>query len=147
MAKKASDTSTPIQFNYFRTRFRLGNPKLTTSWLQKAGRKEGFAIESLSYVFCTDSHLLSINQQYLKHDTLTDIITFDLSDEKGVIEGEIYISVPRVRENAKVLGVNFDTELHRVIVHGLLHLCGHSDKTNPQKAAMRKRESAYLSLR
>jgi rRNA maturation RNase YbeY len=145
MAK--SSRPAPIQFNYFRTRFRLADPKSTSAWLLKVARKEGFTISSLSYVFCTDSHLLSINQQYLNHDTLTDIITFDLSEKSGAIEAEIYISVPRVRENAKALGVDFNTELHRVIVHGVLHLLGHSDKTTAQKAEMRKRESSYLSLR
>ncbi len=137
----------PVHFSYSKTTFRLSSPRATASWLQKVATSEGASITSLSYVFCTDGYLLKINQDYLQHDTLTDIITFDLSEVEGQIEGEIYISVPRVRENSRLLGVAFDDELHRVIVHGLLHLLGHSDKTSAQKAEMRKSESAYLSLR
>jgi len=99
----------------------------------------------LSYIFCSDKYLLSINQKYLNHNTLTDIVTFDLAED-AEIEGEIYISVERVKENAVKYAVDFEEELHRVIIHGLLHLIGYKDKTASQKAQMRKKEQACLSL-
>src|SRR5690242_1405785 len=118
-----------IQFSSHRTRFKLPNPKKTAAWIEKVVKAERSKIGSLSYVFCSDKYLLRINEQYLHHGTLTDIITFDFN-EKGtsVLEGEIYISIQRVRENARKLGVDFSQELHRVIVHGVLHLAGHKDK-------------------
>ena len=137
-----------VQFNSHRTRFKLTNPKKTSTWIEKVVKAEKSEIGSLSYVFCSDTYLLRINQQYLNHDTLTDIITFDYTEKRSkAIEGEIYISVERVRENAKKLKVDFDTELHRVIVHGVLHLVGYKDKSGEEKAEMRKREDKYLKLR
>jgi len=137
-----------IQFNSHRTRFKLTNPKKTSTWIEKVVKAEKSEIGSLSYVFCSDTYLLRINQQYLNHDTLTDIITFDYAGKGSKsIEGEIYISVERVRENAKKLKVDFDTELHRVIVHGVLHLVGYKDKGVKEKGEMRKREDKYLKLR
>jgi rRNA maturation RNase YbeY len=100
---------------------------------------------SLQYIFVSDDYLLDMNLKYLQHDTYTDIITFDLSEKKSnFIEGEIYISVDRVRENANTEGVSFQNELLRVILHGALHLCGFNDKTKAQKANMRELESTYL---
>ena len=106
-------------------------------------KKEGRPLLSINYIFCTDKALLEINKQFLKHDFYTDIITFDLS-ESDEIAAEIYISVDRVRDNASLLGVSFKSELHRVIFHGALHLCGYSDKTKDQKAEMRGKEGFYL---
>ena len=106
-------------------------------------KKEGRPLLSINYIFCTDKALLEINKQFLKHDFYTDIITFDLS-ESDEIAAEIYISVDRVRDNASLLGVSFKSELHRVIFHGALHLCGYSDKTKDQKAEMRVKEDYYL---
>lgn len=144
-------TNAEIQFNYHQTKFRLPNPSATAAWIRKVVRAESRGVSSLSYVFCTDSYLLQINQDYLAHDTFTDIITFDLSGDapknNGTVDGEIYISIPRVRENARALDLPFDEELHRVIIHGVLHLLGYGDKTTRQKSEMRERESAYLSLR
>jgi probable rRNA maturation factor len=100
----------------------------------------------LTYIFCSDDYLLSINQQFLNHDTYTDIITFDLSEKKAsVIESEIYISIDRVMENAKELAMNFQAELHRVIFHGALHLCGFKDKTISDKEKMRAMEDKWLT--
>jgi len=99
----------------------------------------------LSYIFCSDKYLLSINQKYLNHNTFTDIVTFDLA-ESAEIDGEIYISVGRVKENAVKYEVDFEEELRRVIIHGLLHLIGYKDKTASQKVQMRKKEQACLSL-
>lgn len=108
--------------------------------------KEGFGMGPLSYCFCSDDHLLEINKEYLQHNYYTDIITFDLSDGASSIEGDIYISVDRVKENAKNMGVSTRMELMRVMVHGLLHLMGYKDKTPGQKSKMRKQEDLYLLL-
>ena len=107
-------------------------------------RAEGKKIKSLNYIFCSDRALLDINRQFLSHDFYTDIITFDLS-ETGEINAEIYISVDRVRENARKLEVSIQSELHRVIFHGVLHLCGYGDKTGSEKSKMRKGEEFYLT--
>ncbi len=98
----------------------------------------------LNYIFCTDGYLLTMNRQFLKHDTLTDIITFDLSEKTGELNGEIYISVERVRENAEKFGVTYNEELHRVIFHGALHLCGFGDKKEADKIEMRRMEDKCL---
>ncbi len=101
----------------------------------------------LQYVFCSDTFLLDINVSYLQHDDYTDIITFDLSEDRNNwIEGEIYISVDRVKANAKLYNVSFLQELLRVIFHGALHLCGYGDKTIAQKSEMRRKEEEYLNL-
>lgn len=98
----------------------------------------------LTYVFCTDQALLEKNIAFLNHDTLTDIITFDLSENENNLVAEIYISVERVRENALIFNVSYQQELHRVIFHGMLHLCGFKDKTDKEAAEMRLQESACL---
>jgi rRNA maturation RNase YbeY len=126
--------------------FKLPNPIKTANWLRKISEAEKRAIESLTYVFCSDEHLRSMNKQYLNHSTYTDILSFDLSDGGKKIQGEIYISVPRVLENAKTFSQSFDEELKRVIAHGLLHFMGYKDKTAEQKAQMRIKEEACLSL-
>ncbi len=105
---------------------------------------EGKKLESLNYIFCTDIALLEINRKYLKHDFYTDIITFDLS-ETETVRAEIYISLDRVRENALKLGISFKSELHRVIFHGILHLCGYNDKTIAEKKKIREKEDYYLN--
>jgi len=98
----------------------------------------------LNYIFCTDEYLLTINQEYLKHDTLTDIITFDLSDGNGILTGEIYISTERVADNAALYGTTVAQELHRVIFHGALHLCGYKDKKDADKKLMRQKEDECM---
>jgi probable rRNA maturation factor len=126
--------------------FKLSNPKKTISWIKSVIKKEGCVLNSLNYIFCSDEYLKEINIQYLKHKTYTDIITFNYNPAKGEIEGEIYISVDRVRDNAKSFDTNFQTELHRVIIHGVLHLIGFNDKTKREEAVMREKEDSYLSL-
>lgn len=106
-------------------------------------KTEGKRLEWINYIFCTDEALLAINRSYLRHDYYTDIITFDLSAGAGT-EAEVYISIDRVRDNAKSLGISFQQELHRVIFHGALHLCGYGDKKPADKAQMRAREDHYL---
>lgn len=127
--------------------FKVAAPLKTRKWLREVIRREDRKLGNLNYIFCSDAYLLSINEQYLNHHTLTDIITFDNSEEENEIESDVFISIDRVRENAETLKADFDHELHRVLVHGVLHLCGYEDKTPVQKSAMRKREDAYLSLR
>lgn len=119
----------------------------TILWIDKVLREYGQKAESINYIFCSDDHLLKVNQQYLNHDTYTDIITFDSSESAGLLEADIYISIDRVRENATSLNIEFDLELHRVIIHGLLHLLGYSDKSEDEKKEMREKEEACLSLR
>jgi probable rRNA maturation factor len=109
-------------------------------------KKEKKGIGDLTYVFCSDEYLLSLNQKFLNHNTLTDIITFDYSEAK-TLSGEIYISIERVAENAEKFKVAFEDELHRVMIHGVLHLAGYKDKRPAEKALMRKKEEASLSLR
>lgn len=99
----------------------------------------------LTYIFCSDEHLLGINRQFLNHDTYTDIITFDLSGEPDILTGEIYISTDRVKENAGKFGVDYQNELHRVFFHGALHLCGFKDKSAADKKKMREMEDKCLA--
>lgn len=107
--------------------------------------EENIAFKSVSYIFCNDEYLLTLNKQYLNHDTLTDILTFTLSGVSLPIVSEIYISVERVEENAIVHEVNFLNELYRVMIHGILHLCGYNDSTLEEKAQMRRKEDFYLN--
>lgn len=128
-------------------RFSLPKQRKTSSWLNRVAESEGTSIAELNIIFCSDQFLSAINLKYLRHKSLTDIITFDLGSTKKGIKAEIYISKPRVEENSSVFGTTLDNEIHRVMVHGLLHLLGYGDKTPRQKAKMRKKEDAYLSLR
>lgn len=114
------------------------------AWLKKVADKEGFSINNLNYILCSDEYLHKINLEYLDHDTYTDIITFDNSEDKSTIEGDIFISIERVRENSQTLNTVFEEEVKRVIVHGLLHLCGYDDHTPAEKATMRRLESEYI---
>ncbi len=127
-------------------RFKLANPRKTVFWIKSVIRQEEVTLNSINYIFCSDEHLKKINIQYLGHKTYTDIITFNYSASKSELEGEIYISVDRVRKNAKIFKTDFLTELHRVIIHGVLHLIGFNDKTKREKALMREKEDTYLSL-
>jgi rRNA maturation RNase YbeY len=125
-------------------KFNLENRDRLKVFITSIFRKEKKKLFSISYIFCSDKKLLEINRQFLKHDYYTDIITFELSGSNSV-QAEIYISVERVKENAKTLGVSFKSELHRVIFHGILHLCGYWDKKKSQKRGMREKEDFYLS--
>ena len=116
------------------------------SWLKSVIKSEGFKLGDVNYVFCSDDYLLKINVEYLDHDYLTDIITFDNSEEEELIEGDIFISVDRVIDNARTFAVSFEYELKRVLVHGILHLCGYLDKTEEEEKLMRSKENHYLQL-
>ena len=126
--------------------FKVVNPLKTKKWIKNTSISEGYELSQLNYVFCSDEYLLEINKQYLDHDYFTDIITFDNSEEDNQLEGDIYISVDRVRENAATFHTDFDTEMRRVLIHGLLHLAGHEDSSEALKTAMRAKEDEYLRL-
>lgn len=116
-------------------------------WIKETVTEEGFETGEISIILCSDAYLLTINQQYLQHDTYTDIVTFDNSEKPDVIAGDIFISIDRVRENAAKFGVSARDELHRVIIHGILHLCGYGDKKKAEKVRMTEKEDFYLSTR
>lgn len=128
--------------------FKLQYSRKRAKWIKSVIHKEKRVPGELNYIFCSDSYLLAINQEFLKHDSLTDIITFDNNFEKdsGSISGDIFISIERIRDNANSLNLPFETELNRVLVHGVLHLIGYRDKKSADKTLMRKKEEAYLSL-
>ena len=127
--------------------FKLKNKIQVRQWIKDTIAAEGFKLSGLTFIFCSDAYLLQINQQYLNHDTYTDIVTFDNSEVEGVIVGDIFISIERIRENAAKFEVTEITELHRVIIHGVLHLLGYKDKTAPHKQKMTEKEDLYLSKR
>jgi rRNA maturation RNase YbeY len=126
-------------------KFKLPHPRKTRAWIKLVAEKERLEVNEINYIFCNDEHLLEINRKFLNHNSLTDIITFSYS--KSPITSDIFISIPRVKENALTFERPFEEELHRVLVHGLLHLAGYKDKKKPEKVLMRKKEEAYLSLR
>jgi rRNA maturation RNase YbeY len=125
----------------------LKNKIKIKDWLLRIAKKEGFTISELNYIFCSDEYLLNINKEYLDHNYYTDIITFDNSETKHQIEGDIFISIDRVKENAIENQVNTTEELHRVLAHGLLHLLGYKDKTIIETQTMRAKEDWALSIR
>ncbi len=134
-----------ITFNS-ETAFTLNNETKTSKWIQSIIESEGFEVLEINYIFCDDIYLNKINVEFLNHDTFTDIISFDYS-LGNQIGGDIYISVERVRENAENFNVTFENELHRVLIHGVLHYMGFKDKTEKDKKEMRnKEESCLLSL-
>lgn len=126
--------------------FTLRDKGILRRWLREIIRKERFRTGEINIIFCSDEHLLEINVNYLNHNTLTDIITFDLSDDVGTLKGDIYISLDRARENAKSYGVALITELRRLMAHGILHLSGYTDKNQKDKQLMTSKEDYYLSL-
>ncbi len=134
----------PIQFFLLNKRILLANRKVLKPFIFKIFQKEKKKLLQLNYIFCSDDFLLKINTLHLGHNYFTDIITFDLSELPNQIIGEIYISTDRVKENASLIGVTINEELHRVIIHGVLHLCGYKDKTAKQKKEMRLLENQYL---
>jgi len=125
--------------------FRLKNIKKIKSWIEKSIALERGIVGDLNYIFCSDTYLHKINLEYLKHDTLTDIITFDYSEKKQ-ISGDIFISIDRIKENALKFNQSTDIELNRVLIHGVLHLLGYKDKTPKEKETMRAKEDFYLTL-
>ena len=130
---------------YSENDFKLENTDLYKNWLKRVISSEDKRLGEISYIFCDDEYLLDINQRFLDHDTYTDIISFD--DSMGnLLNGDIYISTERVRENAAEFNEDFETELKRVIVHGILHYCGYKDKSEDDAALMRRKESEKIKL-
>lgn len=128
--------------------FVLKDKAKVRNWIGATIKSEGFKrIGELTFVFCSDEYLLDINKQYLNHDTYTDIVTFDSSEDEDVISGDIFISIERIRENAIKFEVLERDELHRVIIHGVLHLCGYYDKNKKDKELMTSKENEYLEKR
>lgn len=134
-----------ISFNKADATATLKNRVALKSFIEKSVKKEGLSIESLNYVFCSDKYLLEINKQFLDHNYYTDIISFDLSEVPGQLIGEVYISVDRVKDNAKTHGATFSEELLRVIFHGALHFCGYKDKKPSDIKKMRQMEDLWLT--
>jgi len=133
-----------ISFNRADKNASIGNRMSLKAFIEKALKKEGMTIESLQYIFCSDKFLLDINKSYLKHDYYTDIISFDLSEIKGKLIGEVYISIDRVKDNAKTHKTLLNEELLRVIFHGALHFCGYKDKKPADAKEMRAQENKWL---
>jgi len=134
-----------ISFNQADSKVALANRVALKSFIEKRVKKEGFSIETLTYVFCSDKYLLKMNKDFLSHNYYTDIISFDLSETPGNLIGEVYISVDRVKDNAKTLGTTLKEELHRVIFHGALHFCGYKDKKTADAKKMREMEDRWLN--
>jgi len=133
-----------ISFNQADSKVTLANRVALKSFIEKRMKKEGFSIETLTYVFCSDKYLLKMNKDFLSHNYYTDIISFDLSETPGNLIGEVYISVDRVKDNAKTHGTTLKEELHRVIFHGALHFCGYKDKKPADTIKMRQMEDRWL---
>ena len=136
-----------ILFYLHNVRYDLRDKEKLRRWISETVIAEKNQISEIAFIICNDEYLLELNKTFLNHDTLTDVISFNLSDKPKSIKGEIYISVDRVKENAKKYRVGIKDELHRVMIHGVLHLVGYNDVTEKEKFRMRKREDYYLSLR
>lgn len=135
-----------INFHIEEIEFKVINPIKSKRWLKSVIQSEGYELSEINYIFCSDEYLHKINLEYLDHDTLTDIITFDNSEEDKLIEGDIFVSIDRVNDNAKDFNSTFEQEFRRVIVHGVLHLCGYFDKSVEDEKLMRMKEEYYLNL-
>lgn len=133
-----------ISFSTVEIKFKLSNKLRVKSWVKSIITSEGKSAGDITYIFCTDSYLGSMNEKYLNHHTLTDIITFDYSEE-GKISGDIFISIDRIKENSGNFKTTFNEELGRVMAHGILHLVGYKDKTPDDRSIMRSKEDYYLS--
>lgn len=133
-----------VQFYFNEVKFTLNNRTRLKAFIEQIFKKEKIALGAMNYVFVTDEFLLEMNRAQLRHDYYTDIITFCLSDKGQPISGEAYISIDRIKDNASILKTPFRTELHRVIFHGALHLCGYKDKKPSDTKKMREAEEKYL---
>ncbi|MGK7393788.1 MAG: rRNA maturation RNase YbeY [Candidatus Cyclobacteriaceae bacterium M3_2C_046] len=126
--------------------FKLPSQKKHSSLIRRIIQAEKRSLANLNYIFCSDQYLHKINLEYLNHDNYTDIITFDQSDDQLSIEGDIFISVERIKENALIMNQLFEDELIRVMIHGVLHLIGYDDKSDEEKAIMRHKENNYINF-
>jgi probable rRNA maturation factor len=126
--------------------FKVPQVTKTSKWLKTISQLNGYKIGELNYIFCSDDYLLEVNKQYLEHDYYTDILTFDNSEEDTKLEGDIFVSIDRVRDNASTLDIGFESEFRRVLIHGMLHLMGYEDSTDELKLRMRAKEDECLQL-
>ncbi|MBE6207235.1 MAG: rRNA maturation RNase YbeY [Rikenellaceae bacterium] len=128
--------------------YRLPEKRRTAAWLREVAEAEGYRLGDVNYIFCSAARLLEMNKEFLGHDYFTDIITFDYSDRKGsrVVSGDIFIDVETVADNARIYGATKLQEMRRVVVHGVLHLCGQKDKTPRANAQMHRKEDKYLNF-
>jgi len=133
-----------ITYHFEDVEFEFLNKPILNSWLKSTVSSKEKKLGFLNFIFCKDNYLHKMNVEYLNHDTLTDVITFSYADDR--IEGDIFISIDRVKENANDLDISFDNELHRVMIHGVLHLLGFKDKTKEDKALMIKNENENLAI-
>lgn len=145
MQEEEDEQEEPIFFHQDDTDFQLTNVEKHIVWIKSIIQAEKSHLLQLNYIFCSDHALLKVNIEYLNHDTFTDIITFPYVSPPE-IEGDIFISIDRVKENASLFGYSFEEELRRVMIHGVLHLCGYGDKTAEEKQLMRKKEDEALQL-
>lgn len=143
MIRKPSPIDSEVSF-HFLSPVSLRSRKELKQFLIKMIRTESASAARLSFVFCSDRYLLKLNRKFLAHDFFTDILTFPLDSADGIIQGELYLSIDRIRDNAKQLSVSANQELHRVMFHGVLHLCGYKDKTARQISEIRQKEDLYL---
>ncbi len=120
------------------------NEETLSTWIEEVTQNYGYILGDISYIFCSDEYILKINVEYLDHDYYTDIITFDYTEDK-IISGDLFISLDTVKSNSEQFGQKFDTELHRVIIHGILHLCGLKDKSPEDEKTMRDAEDKALN--
>jgi probable rRNA maturation factor len=127
--------------------FRLIQPQITAAWIQEVIHQEGYELGYINFIFCSDAFLHTKNLQYLQHDTLTDILTFDYAESPKAIEGDIYISIERVQDNAATYQHQFEQELYTVMIHGVLHLLGYLDQSPTDTAIMRQKEALYVASR
>lgn len=128
--------------------YRLPDKRRTAEWLRRVAEEEGYTLGDVNYIFCSAERLLEMNRQFLGHDYFTDVITFDYSDRKGerTVSGDIFIDVETVADNARIYGATKTDEMRRVVVHGVLHLCGQKDKTPRAERQMHRKEDKYLSM-
>ncbi len=133
-----------VIFNSIYDKFKLKEPLIFKSFFPLIFIEEGCSFQEITFIFCDDNYLKKLNLEFLNHDTFTDILTFTLSDQGRAIVSEIYISIDRVKENAALFSLSFYNELNRVMIHGLLHLCGYEDHTAKLKGLMKEREDYYL---
>ena len=135
-----------ISFHYQVPSFRIKNKKRLTDWILLVAFLEKKEVEKIDFIFCNDEYLLQLNKQFLSHKNYTDVLTFNYSEKKKSITAEIYGSIDRVRENARLFNVSFEEELHRVIIHGILHCIGYHDKNDRDRRRMRNKEDECLGL-
>ncbi|MCQ2973679.1 MAG: rRNA maturation RNase YbeY [Bacteroidales bacterium] len=134
-----------ITFNFEDSEFKFTDLNKVSSWINSAIKKENCFTGNINYIFCSDSYLLDMNKKFLNHDYLTDVITFDYVKDKN-ISGDIFISIDRTKENAEIFNVSHETELLRVMIHGVLHLIGYDDHTDEDEAQIHSKEDFYLNL-